>query len=143
MLIVAGVDANLAVCALSGGADCDDSAPSTGRRWPCPHLQRLSLDDCNGVKSSCIRHTILARKRHAEGSLPPSPERPVKPLRRQRTHSSPGDPSNSHPRSFIQPTKLRAVDIIKCYGLSEKDIDAFKGPRFELQELNWIDTPPY
>lgn len=144
-MLITPIDANLAICALSGGADCEDSSPSAGRRWPCPHLQHIVLEDCHGIKSSCIKHTILSRKRHAEGSVPPSPERPVKPLRRQRTNSSPEDPPSSQAplRSLTQPTKLRVIDIIKCQGLSATDIDALKGPRFGLQELNWIDTPSY
>lgn len=138
-----GIDANFVVCALAGGADCEDSAPSLGRRWPCPHLRHLILDDCSGIKSSCLRHALAVRRRHAEGPLPPSPERPVKPLRKLRTRSTSEDRLDSPPRSCTRPTKIRTLDIIRCYGLSETDVDVLKGPKFGLQELNWIDTPTY
>lgn len=141
-------DVNTVVCSLSGPMEaCDDwaSCCAEHRRLVCPRLQHLSLSDCSNVALKCLRHTILARKRYADGAqVDPlcvirSPLRVIRSPRRRLSRANVADGDNSRYGPPAKPVAMRTVHVERCGRISQREIELLKAAELGLEDVFWSD----
>ena len=133
------VDVNTVVCSLSGPLEaCEDSASCAAehRRLVCPRLQHPSLSDCSNVALKCLRHTIRARKRYADGAQLDS-LRVIRSPRRRLSRANVTDGDNSRYGPPAKPVAMRTVHVERCGRISQGEIELLKAAEYGLEDVYW------
>ncbi|GJE84382.1 hypothetical protein PsYK624_004580 [Phanerochaete sordida] len=126
-------DENPAICALSGTMEmCDEAGEAVPRRWVCPRLQHLALIDCGSVSSKCLRHTIKARKQHADGAQVDT-DRVIRSPRRRLSRANVADEYGPP----LKPSALRTLRVEGCRRLSHEELESLKATEFGLEDVYW------